>query len=305
LNDVLAAGGLCLGASHHAPRWLYWLSAAIVFRQGKYRQGAKISLTAGELLADSNSAPFNWQVQFEFNLNPRGRRLAEESLALTERQIPLAMIRNPRARRYVLRLRPDGSARVTIPRGGSRAGARSFAERNVAWLERGLQRLLTRASRPKEWSIGTEIYFRGELAMIQPGVTGTTSHIRFASEAIKVTEPAGDLRGVMERHLWKLAATELPPRVVKYAAIHQLTVHRVMVRNQRSRWGSCSRRGTISLNWRLIQAPPFVRDYLILHELMHLREMNHSARFWREVESVCPGYRAAEDWLKQHSGLLH
>jgi predicted metal-dependent hydrolase len=78
----------------------------------------------------------------------------------------------------------------------------------------------------------------------------------------------------------------------------------VTVRNQRTRWGSCSRRGTISLNWRLIQTPPFVSDYIILHELMHLREMNHSPRFWRQVETVCPGYRTAEEWLKPHASLL-
>ena len=64
------------------------------------------------------------------------------------------------------------------------------------------------------------------------------------------------------------------------------------------------RRGTISLNWRLLQAPPSVRDYIILHELMHLREMNHSPRFWREVERVCPNFQAAELWLKEHDGLL-
>jgi predicted metal-dependent hydrolase len=58
------------------------------------------------------------------------------------------------------------------------------------------------------------------------------------------------------------------------------------------------------LNWRLIQTPAFVRDYLILHELMHLRHMNHSARFWQEVERVCPDYKTAERWLKQHSALL-
>ena len=104
--------------------------------------------------------------------------------------------------------------------------------------------------------------------------------------------------------LWNLAVTELPPRVYEFAAAHHLTVGRVTVRNQRSRWGSCSRRGTISLNWKLIQTTPFVRDYIILHELMHLRQMNHSKKFWREVESVCPEYKAAEKWLKQHSPAL-
>jgi len=85
---------------------------------------------------------------------------------------------------------------------------------------------------------------------------------------------------------------------------HEVTVAAVSVRNQRTRWGSCSRHGRISLNWRLIQTPVFVSDYIILHELMHRRQLNHSARFWQEVERVCPEYQKAERWLKQHSALL-
>ena len=214
-------------------------------------------------------------------------------------QIPVALIHNERARRYVLRLRPDGSARVTIPRGGSIAEARRFAERNAAWLERAQQR--ARSARPKEWTIGTEIHFGGELVTIKPGENG---HVLFGTETIKVKEPDSDLRRAIERHLWKMAANEFPPRVIEQAAVHKLNVRRVTVRNQKSRWGSCSQRGTISLNWRLVQTPQFVRDYVILHELMHLRQMNHSVRFWREVESVCPDYKAAESWLKHNSTLL-
>ena len=91
---------------------------------------------------------------------------------------------------------------------------------------------------------------------------------------------------------------------MQFAAQHQLIVRRVSVRNQKSRWGSCSRKGTISLNWRLVQSPPFVLDYIILHELMHLRHMNHSTRYWREVQRVCPDYQNAERWLKQNAALL-
>src|SRR6201999_859695 len=101
---------------------------------------------------------------------------------------------------------------------------------------------------------------------------------RFGSEIIRVPTTEGDLRTAIERHLRNLAAKEFPARVFELATPHQLPVKRVTVRNQRTRWGSCSRRGTISLNWRLIQAPPFVRDYLIFHELAHLRQMNHSPR---------------------------
>jgi predicted metal-dependent hydrolase len=92
--------------------------------------------------------------------------------------------------------------------------------------------------------------------------------------------------------------------VLELAAEQGLRVNRVTVRNQRSRWGSCSRHATISLNWRILQAPTHVRDYLILHELMHLRQMNHSAKYWKEVANACPDYLKAELWLKEHNHLL-
>ena len=226
---------------------------------------------------------------------------AENFLALTHGRIPLVLIRNPRARRYLLRLRPDGSARVTIPRGGSIAEGRKFAERNVPWLEKALQGIAVRPVRTREWVVGTTIHFRGELVAIEAGID---SEIRLGTEVIKVKDTATDVRDAVETHLWKLAAVELPPKVLEHAAAQELAVRRVTVRDQKTRWGSCSRRRTISLNWRIIQAPAFVRDYLILHELMHLKQMNHSARFWAEVERACPGYEEAERWLKQHSSLL-
>jgi predicted metal-dependent hydrolase len=75
-------------------------------------------------------------------------------------------------------------------------------------------------------------------------------------------------------------------------------VRGVTVRSQRTRWGSCSPSGRISLNWRLVQMPESVRDYVLLHELTHLLHLNHSKRFWRELERVCPWHRDARGWLK-------
>ncbi|MGA2280239.1 MAG: SprT family zinc-dependent metalloprotease [Verrucomicrobiota bacterium] len=249
-------------------------------------------------------------------------------LSVGPQPLPLLMVRNPRARRYLLRLRPDGTARVTIPRGGTSAVARQFVERHVAWLEREFQRLQARPRKPAVWKIGTEILLRGDAVRIEAGPNGedreiedplsretlrrtseddsrrTAETICFGGESVRVPAPAADLRPAIEDHLRKLAARELPPRVLELATRHGLTVRRIMVRSQKSRWGSCSRRGTISLNWRLVQTPAFVSDYICLHELMHLRQMNHSPGFWREMERVCPDYPMAERWLKEHSGLL-
>jgi predicted metal-dependent hydrolase len=249
-----------------------------------------------DFLAVPPPTTFTGPVPFEFILNPASRSSTEAFLAVSGRQIPLIMVRHPRARRYLLQLRPDGTARVTIPRGGSVSEAQRFAERNIAWLEQQLQRQATRPKHPAPLHIGSEILFRGEMVRIEAGELGL---IRFSQETVKAND--ADLRPSLERHLWLLAARELPPMVVAYATRFQLRVSRITVRNQRFRWGSCSRRGTISLNWRLIQTPVYVRDYIVVHELAHLMQMNHSERFWQQVERWCPDYATAEQWLKQHA----
>jgi predicted metal-dependent hydrolase len=227
---------------------------------------------------------------------------AVERLQIGARTVPLLIVRHSRARRYLLRLCPNGTARVTLPRGGTLDEARRFAERNHDWLAQQFEKLEARPQRPTDWRIGSEILLRGEPVHIeseQPGL------IRFGGETLPVADTSADLRPVIEKYLRKMAVKELPGRVAVLTSLHGLQVNRVSVRNQRSRWGSCSRAGNISLNWRLISLPGFVRDYIILHELAHLRQMNHSHRFWQEVECLCPGFRAAEHWLKQHRGLLH
>jgi predicted metal-dependent hydrolase len=108
-----------------------------------------------------------------------------------------------------------------------------------------------------------------------------------------------------EEHVWRArAAVELPERLNALAAQHGLVVSRVSVRNQRWRWGSCSPRGHICLNWRLMLMPASVRDYVLVHELMHLKRLDHSARFWKLVAAACPGYQQARAWLRAHAELL-
>ena len=116
--------------------------------------------------------------------------------------------------------------------------------------------------------------------------------------------PGDDIRAVIEDDLRRVARRELEPRLRELAAQHDLRPGRVSIRNQRSRWGSCARDGNIALNFRLVQMPPAIRDYVLLHELMHLRQQNHSRRFWRLVEQVCPGFRDAERWLRVQGKAL-
>lgn len=122
---------------------------------------------------------------------------------------------------------------------------------------------------------------------------------RHRARLTRTTLTAEQRHGLRER-----AERELPARLLELAAEHELTVARVSVRNQRSRWGSCGRDGHITVNWRLVQMPDRVRDYVMLHELMHLRRLDHSPAYWALVAAACPDYEEARRWLRAHGRSL-
>jgi predicted metal-dependent hydrolase len=173
-------------------------------------------------------------------------------------------VRHPRARRYLIRVTDAGTVRVTVPRWGSTRSAEAFARREHAWIEKQLRRVEEARQR-------------------------RSGHPQSVEAPVSVDE---------ERALRDRAKRELPPRLIELAAQHGLTVTRVTVRNQKWRWGSCARGGHICLNWRLVRMPDGVRDYVMLHELMHLRRMDHSPKFWKLVEKVCPDFRASRAFLR-------
>lgn len=109
---------------------------------------------------------------------------------------------------------------------------------------------------------------------------------------------------VVRQQLRQRAAVELPPRLEALAAVHGLQVARVSIRNQRTRWGSCGWNGHITLNWRLLLMPDWVSDYVIIHELMHLKRLDHSREYWQLVAAACPRYRDARRWLRAHADQL-
>jgi predicted metal-dependent hydrolase len=212
-------------------------------------------------------------------------------------------VRMRRARRYVLRVRPDGSVRVTVPRGGSRAEANRFLEQHASWIQRERSRLRSSPGTLR-WTDGSTLLLRGEPVTIRVVPAGKEEWARCGDRSVRIPAGAVDLRPFIEADLRALARQELPPRLGELAALHGLTVTGVSIRNQKSRWGSCSPGGRIALNFRLVQMPCEVRDYVLVHELMHLEQQNHSRRFWRLVEAACPGFRAAERWLKTEGKRL-
>jgi predicted metal-dependent hydrolase len=211
----------------------------------------------------------------------------------------IEFVRMPRARRYILRVRPDGTLRVTVPRGGSRREAEQFVRRHEKWIarERGRVRLQGPCAAGPAWRDGTTILLGGEPVRISTEAQGDSWRVVYGDRSILVADLA-QLRAAIEHDLRDLARAVLLPRLRELALAHSLDVGAISIRNQRSRWGSCARSGNIALNFRLVQMPPHVCDYVLLHELMHIKQQNHSRRFWRLVEAACPGFRDAERWLR-------
>lgn len=217
---------------------------------------------------------------------------------------PVVYERNLRAKHYRLTLRRDGVAVATIPARGSEKAARAFVASNAEWLERTREIERHKPRVADKWMVGTKLLWRGEMTEIRRCGTGEKPAVCLAADVFRVAKYGGNLRPTLESGFLRKAKIELTARTWELAARTRMNVTKVSVRNQRTRWGSCTEAGVISLNWRLVQCPPLVSDYIIYHELMHLREMNHSKRFWKAVGEVCPDYEDAEKWLKVNGSML-
>jgi predicted metal-dependent hydrolase len=218
------------------------------------------------------------------------------------------LVRHARARQYVLRVLPDGTPRVTIPRWGSKRAALAFLEAQRDWVarQRAAQAARARIRPSREWRDGHELLLGGSTIPLRRGSASRPGVVEQDGALVVTPRPrdGDDLRPVASAWLVLRARRILPPRLHALAAQFDLTVTHVSVRNQRARWGSCATGGRISLNWRLIQTPDDVRDYVLIHELMHLRQPNHSARFWALVARACPGHEVLRRWLRAHEAAL-
>jgi predicted metal-dependent hydrolase len=247
--------------------------------------------------------PSRNQAQFQL---PFGRSDGSGILSVAGVAAGVEFVRHRRARHYILRLRDDGAIRVTVPRGGSRADAERFLRERRDWIARERHRReITMAGHRAPWRAGTLVLLRGVETPLEVAEVDDRIRARLAGETVMIpAADAGRLRAKVEAHLRKVAGAELRARLRELADAHGFAPATVSIRNQRTRWGSCSPSRGISLNWRLVQVPPDVRDYVLLHELMHLRHLNHSARFWRDLARVCPHLVESRRWLRSVKLLI-
>lgn len=244
-------------------------------------------------------------IPFRALLYRRSREPSAISVNIDGEIHPVHVRRHRQARRYTLRIQAVSREVVlTMPPRGSVKHAKDFAEKHGAWIAARLRRL----PGPEPFAHGAVLPLRGRLHRIEhrPGARGTVWSETHGNEDLLCV--AGEAPHVSRRvhdYLKREAKCDLEAASRRAAQALGIAFRRVSVRDQRSRWGSCSSSGLLSFSWRLILAPPFVLDYLAAHEVAHLVEMNHSRRFWRLVAGIYPDLGRAKAWLDAHGADLH
>ena len=224
-----------------------------------------------------------------------------------DRAIYLVRLRRHRqARRYTLRIQSaTREAILTIPPRGTLKEAREFAQKHGGWIAARLDRLPKAAP----FADGIVVPFRGvPHRIVHRGPVRGTVWTEEGAESEWLLCVAGRTPHIDRRvgdFLRREAKHDLEAASRHFATELGVQVKRVAVRDQSSRWGSCSTTGVLSFSWRLILAPNMVLNYLAAHEVAHLVEMNHSPRFWRLVQRICPYHERAKGWLDVHGTDLH
>jgi predicted metal-dependent hydrolase len=237
-------------------------------------------------------------------------RHAEPGLIQTA--ISYQLRRSARARRLRIAVRPGG-VEVVAPRRMRDADIAAFVEQSRAWIDAklaALQRVLAAHPGSPRLIDGSTILYRGEPIQLRVRA-GARPQVREGC-GIELTVPAalGDVdreaavERVLTRWLRWSAQNDALLYVHRHGRRHDLMPAAVRIKQQKRLWGSCTAKGAINLNWRLILAPPAVFEYVVVHELCHLREPNHQAPFWRLVGHILPEFERQRRWLRANGHLL-
>jgi predicted metal-dependent hydrolase len=235
---------------------------------------------------------------------PAPSPVEEREHVVAGRTLPLRIVENDRARRLTLRIDAGGQGlRITVPPGLRRGEVDKFLHRHQGWLEQRLARVPDRPQvRP---GIKLPLYGVPHLIVHEPGRRGTVSvgsdengpTLLIHGERVHLPRRLADF-------LKREARREIGALVEKHTAKVGRKAKAVRFKDTSSRWGSCTSDGNLSFSWRIMMAPRPVIDYLVAHEVAHLKEMNHGPKFWKLCEELCPDTERCKAWLKKNGGAL-
>ncbi len=240
----------------------------------------------------------------------RMARAETGALRIGDREVQYRVRYSRKARRLSLRIDPRDGLEVVVPVRAPHADIERLVAEKISWVTKKMRDFERLREATPEIALrdGAHLTLAGREHVVRV----VPSHFRRPRIALDGGELVlfvsadgdADVRVAFRRWLVRFANEVIRRRVDQLSALCGASYTRITVRSQKGRWGSCSRRGTLSFNWRLLLLPPGVMDYLIYHELAHLRHMNHGRRFWIQVEHWCPQYRDMERWLKAHGPLV-
>jgi len=224
-----------------------------------------------------------------------------QTIQIGERAVDIAVRRSPRARRIALRIDPTlGGAELVLPPGAMEAEGLAFVTARGEWLLDRIDELPRRIL----FKNGVSIPLGGESVTIQHAPRQKIG-VERQDEALVVGGREEHLARRLHDWLRREARRSISPLAWEMAGRLGQKPARISIRDQRSRWGSCSSTGALSFNWRLILAPPFVLQYVTAHEVAHMREMNHSPAFWSLANELSEHCATGRQWLKSNGGGLH
>lgn len=224
------------------------------------------------------------------------------TVVLDGRAIPFEVRRSSRARRVRLVVGPQPRVEIVAPHGEPLGRIKDLLAPYRLWIFRQLEAIAIAATRP-ERSLDMLPYLGGELQVIVE--RGNRRLVQLEDRTLRVRILRGERPEPIIISWYREQARALVrDRADHWSAVMGVHYGRISIRDQRGRWGSCSSLGNLNFNWRLVLAPAEVLDYVVIHEVAHLREPNHGPHFWSLVEEWCPEFRRQRAWLQQHGPRL-
>jgi predicted metal-dependent hydrolase len=215
--------------------------------------------------------------------------------------------RSAKRRKLTITVERDRSVVVLAPEGTSDEKIAEVIAAKRRWIYEKLghpQKYQELPHAPgKEMVSGESALYLGRQYRIELAPSGTGG-VQFANRFLIAGADANERLAALRQWYWEKAQEKIVPRVLHFARELGVTVAEVKIMDSRYRWGSCTLKDNVNFNWRLIKAPMFVIDYIVVHELAHLMEANHTPRFWNIVRAKAPTTDKAKAWLKQHGQLL-
>jgi predicted metal-dependent hydrolase len=230
----------------------------------------------------------------------RSRAQARAAREIMPSDLPYRVRRSDRARRVRVLVDPHEGVEVVLPRRSPASAAPAAVAELRPWIESRLA--AGQAVRDAVAARGATVPYLGADLVLRPQPGRTRVHRR--GDELLVPADRAAARTALERWYRRAAREEIAPRLDEAVAMLGVSYARLTIRNQRTRWGSCSSSGAMSFNWRLLLAPESVLDYVVWHEACHLRVMDHSPNFWMLVRQFCPGYEDDRRWLRAKGNTL-